>query len=52
MYQSENEEEKPQWVEDEIEHFTKQRDKDGDGFLDENEVSIVHSLFHITDLLY
>ncbi|CAH1393832.1 unnamed protein product [Nezara viridula] len=38
MYQSENGDEKPQWVEDEIEHFTKQRDKDGDGFLDENEV--------------
>ncbi|XP_014282379.1 calumenin isoform X1 [Halyomorpha halys] len=38
MYTSENNEDKPQWVEDEIEHFTKQRDKDGDGFLDENEV--------------
>lgn len=38
MYQGENENDKPQWVLDEMEHFSRQRDKDGDGFLDEDEV--------------
>lgn len=39
MYQGENDEnDKPQWVLDEMDHFSKHRDKNGDGVLDQNEV--------------
>lgn len=38
MYRGEDEEEEPDWVKSEREQFNTYRDKDGDGFMDEEEV--------------
>lgn len=38
MYRGDDEEEEPDWVKSEREQFNTYRDKDGDGFMDEDEV--------------
>lgn len=41
MYHSlEDEDESPEWVRNEKEQFSTHRDKNGDGFLDKDEVSV------------
>jgi hypothetical protein len=45
MYSSlEEEDELPEWVRSEKEQFSAYRDKDGDGFLDKDEVSAEHAI--------
>ena len=39
MYKGEENDEEPEWVKNEKEHFSSYRDKNGDGFLDNEEVS-------------
>lgn len=39
MYDSADGSEEPEWVKNEKEHFAMYRDKDGDGFLDFEEVN-------------
>lgn len=40
MYRGEEGEELPEWVKNEQEQFSSHRDKDGDGFMDNSEVSL------------
>ena len=46
MYRGEEGEEEPEWVKNEKEQFSLYRDKNGDGFLNADEV-INHSLYHL-----
>lgn len=51
MYRNDDGEELPEWVKNEQEQFSSHRDKDGDGFMDNDEViyifclAIDHTLF-------
>jgi len=45
MYRGEEGEEEPEWVKNEKEQFSLYRDKNGDGFLNADEV-INRSLYH------
>lgn len=41
MYRGNEGEEEPEWVKNEKEQFSLYRDKDGDGFLNADEVSLI-----------
>lgn len=50
MYKGNEGEEEPEWVKNEKEQFSLYRDKDGDGFLNADEVSWVYT--YILYILY
>lgn len=43
MYRGSEGEEEPEWVHNEKEQFSVYRDKNGDGYMDKEEVSIVRN---------
>lgn len=51
MYRGEEGEEEPEWVKNEKEQFSLYRDKNGDGFLNADEV-INRSLYHCWIKMY
>lgn len=53
MYKGNEGEEEPEWVKNEKEQFSLYRDKDGDGFLNADEVSWVYTyILYILYILY
>lgn len=45
MYRGSEGEEEPEWVHNEKEQFSVYRDKNGDGYMDKEEVSVVEKCF-------
>lgn len=52
MYKGTEGEEEPEWVKNEKEQFSLYRDKDGDGFLNADEVNCVYNSFNITHTIF